>query len=191
MQLTFEDVLKAWTIEYNGRLPTIEKERRNAFLVLLNELKDHGYGREELDSSRREKIIVACVNQYLNDKKKLKAWIRIVANDLKTAMIIFYGNIKVENSNIIPETEAKLYKNEQGFNTSNTDTIKQVSEEDNKTWSGLAELEDYDRQREIDEAVVLTKANAKAIKDLTAVVTKGIKELSYALDKLKERNRLR
>jgi hypothetical protein len=80
-QPTFEEIVRAWTLEYDERLPSDRKERIKAFIVLLGNLQDHGFGKEELNNSKKEKIVRSCVNPNHHNKQKLKKWISLVVND--------------------------------------------------------------------------------------------------------------
>lgn len=105
---TFEEIVKAWVLEYDERLPNDRRERREAFIVLLGNLHDHGYGKEEFNTSRKEKIVRSCVNPNLKDKGRLKRWVSMVVNDLDSAVLIYYGTIKIRRDVITPEMSAKL-----------------------------------------------------------------------------------
>jgi hypothetical protein len=107
-QPSFEEIVRAWTLEYDERLPSDRKERREAFIVLLGNLKDHGYGKEELNNSRKEKIVRSCVNPNHHNKKKLRTWISMVVNDLDAAVLIFFGTVKIRRDVVTPEMQAKL-----------------------------------------------------------------------------------
>lgn len=108
MQASFEEVVRAWILDYDGRLPSERRERKEAFLVLLANLSTYGYGKEELNTGRKEKIIRSCVNPNHNNKKKLRTWISMVVNDLEDAILICYGNVKINRDVITPEMAAKL-----------------------------------------------------------------------------------
>ena len=90
------------------RLPNSNRERKEAFLVLLVNLANYGYGKEELNTGKKEKIVRSCVNPNHHNKKKLRIWISIVVNDLEDAILIYYGNIKINRDVITPEMSAKL-----------------------------------------------------------------------------------
>lgn len=107
-QASFEEVVRAWILDYDGRLPSERRERKEAFLVLLGNLEIYGYGKEELSTSKKEKIVRSCVNPNHNNKKKLKTWIFMVVDDLEDAILIRYGNIKINRDVITPEMTAKL-----------------------------------------------------------------------------------
>ena len=49
-QASFEEVVRAWLLDYDGRLPSNARERKEAFLVLLANLANYGYGKEELNT---------------------------------------------------------------------------------------------------------------------------------------------
>lgn len=106
-QASFEEVV-AWLLDYDGRLPNSNRERKEAFLVLLANLANYGYGKEELNTGKKEKIVRSCVNPNHHNKKKLRVWISIVVNDLEDAILIYYGNIKINRDVITPEMSAKL-----------------------------------------------------------------------------------
>ncbi len=107
-QATFEEVVRAWLLDYDGRLPNSNRERKEAFLVLLANLANYGYGKEELNTGKKEKIVRSCVNPNHHNKKKLRVWISIVVSDLEDAILIYYGNIKINRDVITPEMSAKL-----------------------------------------------------------------------------------
>ena len=107
-QASFEEVVRAWLLDYDGRLPNSNRERKEAFLVLLVNLANYGYGKEELNTGKKEKIVRSCVNPNHHNKKKLRVWISIVVNDLEDAILIYYGNIKINRDVITPEMSAKL-----------------------------------------------------------------------------------
>jgi hypothetical protein len=107
-QASFEEVVRAWLLDYDGRLPNGNRERKEAFLVLLVNLANYGYGKEELNTGKKEKIVRSCVNPNHHNKKKLRVWISIVVNDLEDAILIYYGNIKINRDVITPEMSAKL-----------------------------------------------------------------------------------
>ena len=107
-QASFEEVVRAWLLDYDGRLPNSNRERKEAFLVLLANLANYGYGKEELNTGKKEKIVRSCVNPNHHNKKKLRVWISIVVNDLEDAILIYYGNIKINRDVITPEMSAKL-----------------------------------------------------------------------------------
>ena len=87
-QASFEEVVRAWLLDYDGRLPNSNRERKEAFLVLLVNLANYGYGKEELNTGKKEKIVRSCVNPNHHNKKKLRVWISIVVNDLEDAILI-------------------------------------------------------------------------------------------------------
>jgi hypothetical protein len=107
-QPTFEEIVRAWTLEYDERLPSDRKERIKAFIVLLGNLQDHGFGKEELNNSKKEKIVRSCVNPNHHNKQKLKKWISLVVNDLDGAMIVYFGTVKIRMDVVTPEMEAQL-----------------------------------------------------------------------------------
>src|ERR1700676_4060506 len=105
---TFEEILKAWTLEYDERLPSERTARREAFFTLLGNLQDHGFTKEELNTSKKEKIVRSCVNPNHKDKKRLRSWVSMVLNDLESAIIIYYGTVKIRRDGVTPEMSAKL-----------------------------------------------------------------------------------
>lgn len=107
-EATFEEIVRAWLLDYDKRLPSNNRERQEAFLVLLSNLKDYGYGKEELNTSKKEKIVRACVNPNHRNKVKLRKWISLVVNDLEDAILIYYGSIKINRNVITPEMSSKL-----------------------------------------------------------------------------------
>jgi hypothetical protein len=94
-QVSFDEILKAWTLEYDERLPSDRRARREAFIILFGNLQDHGFGKEELNTSKKEKIVRSCVNPNHKDKKRLRNWISMVLNDLESAILIYYGTVKI------------------------------------------------------------------------------------------------
>ena len=54
MSATFEEIVRAWLLSYDDRLPNDKKSRREAFIVLLANLADHGHSKEELSNSKKE-----------------------------------------------------------------------------------------------------------------------------------------
>jgi len=107
-QPTFEEILKAWVLHYDERLPSDRKERREAFIILFGNLQDHGFGKEELNTGKKEKIVRSCVNPNHRDKKRLKNWISMVLNDLESAILIYYGTVKIRTDVVTAEMTAKL-----------------------------------------------------------------------------------
>lgn len=131
----FEEIVKAWVLEYDERLPTDRRDRREAFIVLLGNLNDHGYGKEEFNTSRKEKIVRSCVNPNHKDKNRLKRWISMVVNDLDSAILIYYGTVKIRRDVVTSEMAAKLEsmerKAEQTRSHKKTDnTEENVTQED-------------------------------------------------------------
>src|SRR5277367_5856008 len=108
MSATFEEIIRAWMLHYDDRLPSDRKERREAFITLLGNLSDHGYGKEEINNSRKEKIIKSCVNPNHKNKSKLRKWVSIIVNDLEAALIIFYPTIKIRDNIVTEEMSSKL-----------------------------------------------------------------------------------
>jgi len=107
-QASFEEILRAWMLEYDERLPSDQKSRREAFIILFGNLQDHGFNKEDINSSRKEKIVRACVNPNHRDKKRLKRWISMVLNDLESSALVYYGTIKIRRDVVTPEMAAKL-----------------------------------------------------------------------------------
>ena len=108
LQASFEEVVRAWLLDYDGRLPSNNRERREALLILLANLANYGYGKDELNTGKKEKIVRSCVNPNHHNKKKLRTWISIVVNDLEDAIQIYYGSVKINRDVITPEMSAKL-----------------------------------------------------------------------------------
>jgi len=108
MSEIFKDIIRSWLLHYDDRLPSDRKERRKAFIVLIGTLKEYGYGKEELDSSRKEKIIRFCVNPNYKNKSKLKKWTSVLVNDLEAAIIICYPTIKIKEDFLTDEMCSKL-----------------------------------------------------------------------------------
>jgi hypothetical protein len=140
-QATFEEVVRAWLLDYDGRLPSERRERKEAFLVLLGNLATYGYGKDEINSGKKEKIVRSCVNPNHNNKKKLRNWISMVVNDLEDAILIYYGNIKINRDVITPEMSAKLdglAKRAEETKALRTEDTEDASEEDSFSLEGQA-----------------------------------------------------
>lgn len=105
---TFEEILRAWLLEYDDRVPSDRKERREAFIILLGNLSDHGFLKDDINNSRKEKIVKSCVNPYYSNRSKLKKWIDIVTSDFEAAFIVYYGTVKIRKDVITPEMALKL-----------------------------------------------------------------------------------
>jgi hypothetical protein len=108
MSVTFEEIVRAWLLEYDDRLPMDRRERQEAFVELLGNLKDYGYGKEELSNSKKEKIIKSSVNPNYRHKNKLKIWIDMAVKDLEAAILVFYKNVPIKKGYVTPEIAAKL-----------------------------------------------------------------------------------
>jgi hypothetical protein len=108
MQATFEEVVKAWLLDYDERLPSERGARIEAFVVLLGNLKDHGYEKDSLNNSRKEKIIGSCVNPF-HPKQKLKRWVSMLVNALDSAIVVYYGTVKIRKDVVTPEMSAKIH----------------------------------------------------------------------------------
>jgi hypothetical protein len=106
-EVGFEEILRAWLLDYNGRVPSKPMERTRAFIVLLRNLGKYNYGKQDLNKAKKEKIIRSCVNPNHYSKSKLRTWIDMALNDLENAIQIHYGSIKIDHT-ITPEEEAKL-----------------------------------------------------------------------------------
>ena len=96
-QPTFDEIVRAWLLHYDDRLPTDRKERRQAFIVLLANLSDYNYTKSDLSTSKKEKIVRSLVNMNHPNKKKLKAWMDLLINDLESAILIYYPTIKIRD----------------------------------------------------------------------------------------------
>jgi hypothetical protein len=108
MQPTFDEIVRAWTLHYDDRLPTDRKERREAFVNLLGNLKEHGFGRTELNTSKKERIIKFCVNPNHKNKSKLKKWVSILVNDLEAAILLYYPVIEIKTHFVTNDISSKL-----------------------------------------------------------------------------------
>ena len=139
---TFEEIVKAWVLDYDERLPNDRRERREAFIVLLGNLNDHGYGKEEINTSRKEKIVRSCVNPNHRDKNRLKKWISMVVNDLDSAMMIYYGTVKIRRDVVTPEMSAKLESMEKKAEESKSKGNVTSSEEEQDYSDKPLDLED-------------------------------------------------
>jgi len=129
-------------LHYDDRLPSDRKERREAFITLLGNLSDHGYGKEEINSSRKEKIIKSCVNPNHKNKSKLRKWVSIIVNDLEAALIIFYPTIKIRDNIVTEEMSSKLAGMERKAEEQRA--LKTVDDNDSEEESdGTFSLEDH------------------------------------------------
>jgi len=131
---TFEEIVRAWALDYDDRVPSEGRERREAFIVLLGNLADHGFLKESVDSSKKEKIVRSCVNPNHRDKKKLKSWISMVVNDLEAAMLVYYGTVKIRRDVLTQEMSNKLdgmAKKAEETRALRTPDSEEDSEEDN------------------------------------------------------------
>jgi hypothetical protein len=108
MAATFEEVVRAWLLYYDDRLPSDRRARREAFIILLGNLADHSYSKEDITLSKKEKIIKYCVNPNHKNKSKLKKWVSIIVNDLEAAILIYYPVVKIRDDVMTPEMDAKL-----------------------------------------------------------------------------------
>lgn len=108
MQPTFEEIVRAWLLEYDDRLPMDCRARQEAFVELLGNLKEHGYDKETLNNSKKEKIIKGSVNQNYRHKNKLKIWIEMAVKDLEAAILVFYKTVTIKKGYVTPEIAAKL-----------------------------------------------------------------------------------
>lgn len=108
MSATFEEIVRAWTLHYDDRLPTDRKERREAFINLLGNLKEHGFGKSELNTSKKEKIIKFCVNPNHKNRSKLRKWVSILVNDLEAAILLYYPTIEIKTNFVTTEISSKL-----------------------------------------------------------------------------------
>jgi hypothetical protein len=151
MQPTFEEIVRAWLLHYDDRLPSDRRERREAFIVLLGNLQDHGYSKEEITSSRREKIIRSCVNPFHN-KQKLKKWVSLLVNDLEAAVLIFYPTIKIRDDVVTSDMIAKLDSMTQRAEESRALRTVSNGEEGSDSEFNLLELSNSDKL-DIPEAI--------------------------------------
>lgn len=108
MQTPFEEIVRAWLLDYDDRVPSERRDRREAFIILLGNLSDHGYNKSDINSARKEKIVRSCVNPYHNNKSKLKKWISVVVNDLDAAILVYYGTITIRRNVLTAEMADKL-----------------------------------------------------------------------------------
>jgi len=104
---TFEEIVRAWILSYDDRLPSDRSERIEALITLLGNLKDHQFEKEDLTTNRRRLIVHACVNPN-HHKSKLKIWISMVLNALEAAIIIYYDTVKIRKDVVTPEMQAKI-----------------------------------------------------------------------------------
>ncbi len=143
---TFEEVVRAWLLHYNDRLPNDRTARREAFIVLLGNLLDHGFGKEDLNISKKDKIIKSCVNLNHRNKSKLRKWVSITLNDLEAAILIFYPTIKIRENVVTPEMVFKL------------ESMAQAAEESKKlkTAEDETDSEDY-KELDIQDLITGTR----------------------------------
>ena len=107
-QASFEEVVRAWLLDYDSRVPSKSRERKEAFVILLGNLQNYGYNKDSLTKDKKEKIVRSCVNPNHYSKQKLRTWISMVVDDLENAILIYYGSIKINRDVITPEMAAKL-----------------------------------------------------------------------------------
>lgn len=105
--VSFEEIVAAWMLEYDDRFPNDKKERIEAFIVLLGNLEDHGFKKEDITNTRKEKVVRRCVNPN-HHKSKLKIWVSMVVQALDSAMLIYYGTVKIRKDVVTPEMIAKI-----------------------------------------------------------------------------------
>lgn len=101
--VSFEEVVRAWLLEYDDRVPNERADRKEAFAILLGNLAYHNFNKEDLTTSRKEKIVRSCVNPYHRDRNKLKKWTSMVVNDLEAAALIYYGTVDID-MDILPQS---------------------------------------------------------------------------------------
>lgn len=142
MSASFDEILRAWILYYDDRLPSDRTERRKAFITLLGNLKDHGYNKDTL-SNKKEKIIRACVNPFHN-KQKLKRWVSMLVNDLDSAISIYYETVKIRDNVVTPEMSEKLCN--LALRAEETKALRtENSEESNEPEENLLELSETDK----------------------------------------------
>jgi hypothetical protein len=164
-QVSFEEILKAWVLEYDERLPSDRRARREAFIVLFGNLQDHGFGKEELNSGRKEKIVRSCVNPNHKDKKRLKRWVSMVLNDLDMAILVYYGTVKIRRDVVTPEMSAKLESME-----TKAAEVKALRKPDSE--EAESEEDDSDKPLDLEETPLsFEQEKAKPLNDPKVVVT--------------------
>ena len=105
--VSFEEIVRAWILEYDDRFPSDKKDRIEAFVVLLGNLEVHGFKKEDITNSRKEKIVRSCVNPN-HHKNKLKIWVSMVVQAFEAASLIYYGTVKIRKDVVTPEMQAKI-----------------------------------------------------------------------------------
>jgi len=105
--VSFEEVVRAWLLEYDDRLPNDKKDRIEAFIVLLGNLAEYGFKKEDITNTRKEKIVRSCVNPN-HHKSKLKIWVSMVVQAFEAAVLIYYGTVKIKKDVVTPEMAAKI-----------------------------------------------------------------------------------
>jgi hypothetical protein len=107
MSPTFDEIVRAWILFYDDRLPKERKDRIKAFITLLINLEKHSYTKEDLNLSKKERIVRACVNPFYKNAK-LKPWMALNMDLLEKAIDLHYPVMEIEEAILTPEQDAKL-----------------------------------------------------------------------------------
>jgi len=181
MSVTFEEIVRAWLLHYDDRLPNNRVAKREAFMVLLGNLAEHGFGKDDLNISKRDKIIKSCVNLNHKNKSKLRKWVSITLNDLEAAILIYYPVVKIREDVVTPEMKAKNEgMGQKAEESKKLKTSKDGNDDENEEESNLEDM--------LSDDVVLTP---KKSKDDTFEITDDIlgedtgPEITYDKDFLK------
>lgn len=140
-EVTFDEIVRAWLLHYDDRLPSDRVERREALIILLDNLLDHGYNKESLTLSKKERIVKYCVNPNHKNKKKLRAWVAMLVNDLEAAILIKYPVVKIRTDGITPEIKIKLDAMEKKAEEQRA--LKTEDDDDDEEDSGEFSIEDH------------------------------------------------
>jgi hypothetical protein len=85
MPRTIEQIINDWwhAVAPGNRIP--RGERLACYVQLFEELKAEGYSRDDLSPGHRSDVADRSVKQDHSDKKKLRTWRRMVAEDMERA----------------------------------------------------------------------------------------------------------
>ena len=99
--ISFEEVVRSWILHYDDRLPNKQKDRIEAFLILLGNLDDYGYKKDSLTNKKRELIFGYCLNENHKIPKKLATWRELVKRAFEGAVVTYYGDVPIRTEGII------------------------------------------------------------------------------------------
>lgn len=97
-QPSFKEILESWLIHIGHRMPREKTERLEAFVLLIGNLNKHGYTKETLTRQRILEITERLVNPNHPNKSKLKAWMRIIAEDWNQAFYTYYKPVEMDEN---------------------------------------------------------------------------------------------